>query len=105
MVFARSKTAATGILLRLNADSVRPDLFHRNTANKKGSNMSVAKIIEVTATSPNSFEEAVRNGVQRAGKTVDNIEGVWIKEQKAAVENNQIVEYRVDMKVTFMVGE
>lgn len=65
--------------------------------------MSVAKIIEISAESPKSFEEAVKNGIERSAKTVDNIQGVWIKEMKADVENGQIKTYRVDMKVTFVL--
>jgi flavin-binding protein dodecin len=67
--------------------------------------MSVAKVIEVTAESDRSFEEAIREGLQRASQTVKNIEGAWVKEQKVRVENGKIVGYRVDMKVTFLLRE
>ena len=65
--------------------------------------MSVAKVIEISAESPESFEAAVRAGVQRASKTVDNIQGAWIKEFKARVEDGKVTAYRVDMKVTFIL--
>lgn len=65
--------------------------------------MSVAKVIEITATSKSSFEEAIRKGIKKTSETVDNIEGVWIKEQKCVVKNGEIAEFRVAMKVTFVV--
>jgi dodecin len=65
--------------------------------------MSVAKIIEISAASDNSFEDAIRNGIKKSSESVDNIEGVWIKEQKCVVKNGEITEFRVDMKVTFIV--
>lgn len=66
--------------------------------------MSVAKVIEISAQSPNSFEDAVKIGIERAGKTVENIQGAWIKEMKADVKGGKISAYRVDMKVTFILS-
>ena len=65
--------------------------------------MSVAKHIEITASSGKSFEAAVEKGIKKMSKTVDNIEGAWIKDQKVVVKDGQIIEYRVAMKVTFIV--
>ena len=65
--------------------------------------MSVAKTSEITAASSKSFEDAVRTGIRKMGKTVNNIEGAWIKEQKVIVEDGEVAEYRVTMKVTFIV--
>lgn len=67
--------------------------------------MSVAKVIEISSASPKSFEDAVRVGLVRAAKTIDEVRGAWIKEQKVVVENGEITEYRVDMKVTFVLKE
>ena len=67
--------------------------------------MSVAKVIEITAGSPTSFDDAVREGIERASKTVSNIQGAWIKEQTLDIENGKIVEYRVTMKVTFVLTD
>lgn len=67
--------------------------------------MSIAKVIEVSANSPESFEDAIRRGIERANKTIDDVKGAWVKEQKVVVENGKIVEYRVDMKVTFLLHE
>lgn len=66
--------------------------------------MSVAKVIEVSASSKQSFEEAINQGIARAADTIDQVKGAWIKEQKVVVEGGKIVEYRVNMAVTFVVG-
>jgi len=65
--------------------------------------MSVAKTSEITASSSKSFEDAVRKGIRKMSESVDNIEGAWIKEQKAVVKDGEVDEYRVTMKVTFIV--
>jgi len=65
--------------------------------------MSVAKVIEVSASSTESFEDAVRQGIKRAAETVKNIQGAWIKEQKVLVKNGKVVEFRVNMKITFIL--
>ncbi len=67
--------------------------------------MSVAKIVEITAESETSFEDAIRQGLQRASQTIQHIEGAWIKQQKVRVNNGKIIGYRVDMKVTFVLKE
>ena len=65
--------------------------------------MAVAKVIEISSASKESFEDAIQQGINRAAESVDDIKQAWIKEQKVVIENNQIVEYRVDMKVTFLI--
>ena len=65
--------------------------------------MSVAKVIELTATSTKSFEDAIQNGIARANKTLKNVEGAWIKEQKVMVKDGKIAGYRVNMMVTFVL--
>jgi flavin-binding protein dodecin len=65
--------------------------------------MSVAKIIEISCESPKSFEDAIQSGIARASKTVHNIKGAWVKEQQVVIENNKILLYRVDLKVTFIL--
>lgn len=65
--------------------------------------MSVAKTSEITASSSKSFEDAIRQGVGRMSKTVDKIEGAWVKEQKVVVKDGEVTAYRVTMKVTFIV--
>ena len=66
--------------------------------------MPIAKIIEISSSSPESFEDAIRNGVERASSTIDGIRNVWIKEQQAIVENGRVSEFRVNMKVTFLLN-
>ena len=65
--------------------------------------MSIAKTSEISASSGKSFEDAVKKGIKRFGKTIDNIEGAWIKEQKVVVDNGEVTEYRVTMIVTFIL--
>ncbi len=67
--------------------------------------MSVAKVIEISASSPDSFEDAVRQGVLRASKTVKNVTAAWVQDQQVSVENGQVTEYRVMMKVTFVLED
>ena len=67
--------------------------------------MSVAKVTEITATSTKSFEDAIQSGINRATKTLKNVRGAWISEQKIEIENNKISNYRVDMKVTFVLED
>ena len=66
--------------------------------------MGVVKVIEVLATSDKSFEEAARNAVKEAAKSVKNIESVYVKEMNGKVENNEIVSYGVNAKISFKVG-
>ncbi len=65
--------------------------------------MSVAKIIELSAASPDSFEDAVRQGIAKASQTIHGIREAWLEGQKAIVEDGKITEYRVNLKVTFLV--
>ena len=65
--------------------------------------MSVAKVIEISSESPKSFEDAIVQGITRASKTIHGIKSAWVKEQRVVVENNKVVSYRVDLKVTFVL--
>jgi len=67
--------------------------------------MSVAKVTEIIASSPNSFDDAVVEGIKRADKTLNNIQSAWVKEQKVAVANGAVTEYRVTLKVTFLLRD
>jgi dodecin len=66
--------------------------------------MAVAKVIEITATSDQSFEDAIKQGIGKASETVQNIKGAWVKEQKVLVENGSVNGYRVDLKVSFVLN-
>lgn len=65
--------------------------------------MAVAKVIEISAASSESFEDAIRSGLVKAGETVHNIKGAWVKEQSVAISDGEISEFRVDLKVTFVL--
>ena len=65
--------------------------------------MAVARITEITASSRKSFEDAIRVGIARANKTLENVKGAWIKSQKVVCDGGKINEYRVTMKVTFVL--
>ena len=67
--------------------------------------MSVAKVTEITSSSTVSFEDAIKQGIARADKTLNNVEGAWVQEQKVVVRNGEIAEYRVNMKVTFVLED
>lgn len=67
--------------------------------------MSVAKVTEIIASSAESFDHAVQVGVERATKTLENVKGAWIDGQKIVVENGKITEYRVTLRVTFLLNE
>lgn len=65
--------------------------------------MSVAKVIEISAASNASFEDAIASGLEKAGETVREIRAAWVKEQQVTVKDGKIDEYRVDLKVTFVL--
>lgn len=65
--------------------------------------MSVAKVVELTAESSSSFEDAIEKGIAKATDTLRNVKGAWVKEQKVVVEGGKITAYRVDLKVTFVL--
>ena len=65
--------------------------------------MSVAKVIEISSSSETSFEDAIDQGIKRACRSVDNMRGAWIKEQKVSIENGRITKYRVNMQLTFVL--
>ena len=67
--------------------------------------MSVAKVTEIIASSPESFDDAVRKGIKRADKTLKNVRGAWIKDQKLVIEKGKITDYRVTMKVSFVLED
>lgn len=65
--------------------------------------MSVAKVIELTASSETSFEDAIRVGIEKSGESVRHIQGAWVSEQKVDVEDGKIVAFRVTLRITFLV--
>ena len=67
--------------------------------------MSVAKVSEISSTSKVSFEDAIQNGIARAGKTLRNVRSAWIKEQHVRVKDGKPAEYQVNMMVTFVLED
>ena len=67
--------------------------------------MAIAKITEIQASSKKSFEDAINAGISRADKTLRNLTGAWVKSQKVRIEKGKITEYRVLLKVTFILSE
>jgi dodecin len=66
---------------------------------------SVAKITEIQASSTKSFDDAIAVGIARADKTLRNLTGAWIKSQKVVIEKGKVTEYRVLMKVSFILQD
>lgn len=65
--------------------------------------MSVARVVEISATSDKSFQDAIEQGVARASQTLRNLKSAWIKEQQVRLEDGKIVAYQVNMQVTFVL--
>jgi flavin-binding protein dodecin len=67
--------------------------------------MPVARVTEISATSASSFEDAIKQGLERANQTLRNVKSAWIKEQQVRIENGAISEYQVNMLVTFILDK
>ena len=80
-------------------------LAHRFGRARKEPSMPVAKVSEISSTSTKSFEDAIQSGLARAHKTIRNIRSAWIKEQQVRLEGGKIVEYQVNMLLTFVLED
>jgi flavin-binding protein dodecin len=67
--------------------------------------MSVARTTEITSSSGKGFEDAIEKGIKRFSKTIENVEGAWVKEQKVIIKDGEVSEYRVTMKVSFVLND
>lgn len=67
--------------------------------------MSVAKVTEIISSSEKGFDDAIKTGISRAAKTLSGIKGAWVKDQKVLVEKGKVVEYRVTLRVTFVLKD
>ena len=67
--------------------------------------MSVARVTELTSASAKSFDDAIKTGISRAVKTLHNVRGAWIQDQEVVVTGDSVTEYRVHMKVTFVLDD
>lgn len=65
--------------------------------------MSVARVTEIIASSPKSFEDAIDEGVARAVETLKNVQSAWVQDQKVVISDGKVTEYRVNLKVTFVL--
>ncbi|NCO18549.1 MAG: dodecin domain-containing protein [Gammaproteobacteria bacterium] len=65
--------------------------------------MTIAKIIEISSDSPSSFQDAIESGIKRAERTVKNVKGAWIAEQKLTIDSGKITCYRVIMRISFVI--
>ncbi len=67
--------------------------------------MAVARVTEISVTSDQSFDDAIRQGIDRATRTLRNVTSAWVKEQRVSIEGNAIAEYQVNLLVTFVLDE
>lgn len=67
--------------------------------------MSIARVTEISSTSTKSFEDCIQSGVKRATETLRNVRSAWVKEQQIKIEGNNIVEYQVNLMITFVLDE
>ncbi|GAB4231312.1 MAG: hypothetical protein Tsb0021_09720 [Chlamydiales bacterium] len=67
--------------------------------------MSIAKITEISSASTKSFDDAIHAGIERANKTLRNLKSAWVESQEALIEEGKIIEYRVKLKITFVLNE
>ena len=65
--------------------------------------MAIAKVVEVNSSSTKSFEDAIQTGIAKVTETIKNVQGAWINEQKVIIKYNKITEYRVNLKISFLV--
>lgn len=65
--------------------------------------MSIAKVTEITASSPESFEDAIRQGIARAAETIHGMQSAWVQEQKVVIRDGAVSEWRVNLKITFVL--
>jgi dodecin len=67
--------------------------------------MAVARVTEISATSPKGFDDAIQQGIARATKTLRNVRSAWVKEQRVDIKNEQVVDYQVNLMVTFVLDD
>ena len=67
--------------------------------------MTIARITEVISTSTISFDDAIKKGIERAARTLDNVDGAWVQDQKVTVENGSISQFEVTLKITFFLND
>jgi dodecin len=98
--------APVGLVVAILLITVLYRRSRSETARNKGKSMpTVARVIELSATSEESFEDAINQGVERATSTLRNVESAWIKDMNVLIENNEVTAYKVNMAITFVLEE
>jgi dodecin len=67
--------------------------------------MAVARVTEISSTSPKSFDEAITQGIARATQTLRNVKSAWVKEQRVDIQDGRVTEYQVNLLVTFVLDD
>ena len=67
--------------------------------------MTVARVTEISATSPDSFDDATRKGIERAGETLRNVKSAWVKDQNVMIDGGRITDFKVNLAVTFVLDD
>jgi flavin-binding protein dodecin len=89
--------------MREECASANADRVAGRPIEKRRIMMSVAKVTEISCSSPTSFEDAIEKGIERADKTLDKVKGAWVSEMKVEVDDGKVSAYRVNLKVTFVL--
>jgi dodecin len=98
--------APVGLVVAILLITVLYRRSRSEAAHNKGKSMpTVARVIELSATSEESFEDAINQGVERATSTLRNVESAWIKDMNVMIENNEVTAYKVNMAITFVLEE
>jgi len=67
--------------------------------------MSIVRVTEISSSSNKGFDDAIEKGIKRAAKTIRNMEGAWVQDQKLVIKKGKITEYRVNMKISFVLDD
>ncbi len=97
--------APVGLLLGILLTTIYRRSRKSQAARKKGKTTSIARLTELSATSDQSFEDAINQGIKRATSTLRNVESAWIKDINVMIENNEVAAYKVNMAITFILEE
>jgi flavin-binding protein dodecin len=88
-----------------NLELEQEGLEQSTVVQRKVKEMSVAKVTEITSSSSKSFEDALQAGIKRANKTLENVQSAWIQDHEVSIKDGNITEYRVRMKITFILND
>ena len=97
--------APAGFLIAIFLLAVCYKRRRREAARKEGESKAIARVIELSATSEESFEDAIDRGIERATSTLRNVESAWIKDMNVLIEDDRVAAYKVNMAITFVLEE